>query len=559
MSLFAAVNSLWTGINATATQAAKTISNTATTLSRNINSTATKAATTITQTANNTVRNVNSTAAAVVGTIANTVNITTRNVNNTVAAISGTVAKTAVNIGTAGTQAAKNISSGAASIADNTVKTSIALPKVVISTASTSAATATQAATTIGAEAGQRISSFAAPVSVPIVASVEFIKTGFASASESVGNTVEGIGKNPPVVSAVNPVSGTVDTVIDARNDAYESGDLAATGAALAGDILLPLDLANVVNKTATGRGEELTTEDYVGAAIDTAAIGLGVISGGLGYGLVKTAKTGFKGATKMSKLSGLSKLLKKTTPKKVVVKKAAPKTTTAKTVKTTTPARTAAPKAVKTTTPKTATPKAAAAKTPVKTTAPAKATTSPKVSSTAKPAATTVPKRGLIGTLADVGSIGLTGLFAWSMLGGGGAEEDEYVYESDAAPMEGGGLIPETTPYEAEEPWIETPDGQYYDSPILPDELQPLEEFAEGLGGYLEDVPVVGDIAEAARRRGLSLPFLLALGAVAFIGGRWVWKKYNTGKKPTKTPVKTTSGKKPTKSGGKTKRGNAA
>jgi len=559
MSLFAAIGSLWQGINATATQAASTISNTVTTLSRNINTTATKAATTITQTVNNTVRNVNSTAAAVVGTIANTVNTTTKNVNNTVAAISSTVAKTAVNIGTVGTQAVQSVSSGAATIADNTVKTAIALPKVVISTANTSAVLATKAATTIGAETAQRVSSFASPVSVPIIASVEFVKTGFASASESVGNTVEGFSKNPPVVSAVNPVSGTVDSVIDARNDAYESGDIATTGAALAGDILLPLDLANVVNKTVTGRGEELTTEDYIGAAIDTAAIGLGVVSGGLGYGLVKTAKTGFKGATKMSKFSGLSKLLNRTTtPKKIVVKKAVPKTTTAKTVKTTTP-KTKAQKTVKTTTPKTAAPKAATTKAPVKTTTPAKTTTTPKVSSTAKPAASTSPKRGIIGTLADIGSIGITGLFAWSMLGG--TPEEEYIYEPDT-PLDGGELIPETTPYETDNPWIETPDGQYYDSPILPDELQPLEEFAEGLGGYLEDVPVVGDIAEAARRRGLSLPFLLALGAVAFIGGRWVWKKYKAGKKPARNRQKPapqkTSGKS-TKSGGKTKRGTTA
>lgn len=567
MSLFAAVSSLWQGFNTTATQAASIISNAGNTLSRNINATATNAATTITQTVNNTVRNVNSTAAAVVGTITNTVNTTVKNVNDTVAAIGGTVSKTVGDIGNVGTQAAKSLSSGASSVVNNAVKTAESLPKMVISTAGTTAVSATKTATAIGAQTAEQVSSFAALVSVPIVTGVESVKNGLASASELVGKTIENISKNPPVVSTANPVSGTVDTVIDARNDAYESGDLAATGAALAGDILLPLDLANVVNKAATGRGGELTTEDYIGAAVDTAAIALGVVSGGLGYGLVKTAKTGFKGATKMSKFSGLSKLLgRSAVPKRIVVKKAVPKTATTKTVKTTTPVRTTTttPKTVKTTTQtKTAVPKVATTKTAVKTITPTtstvKTTTTPKVSSTAKPTATTTaPKRGIIGTLADVGSIGLTGLFAWSMLGGGEPDE-EYIYEPDTVPMDGGELIPETTPYEATDPWIETPDDQYYDSPILPDELQPLEEFAEGLGGYLEEVPVVGDIAEAARRRGLSLPFLLAVGVVAFIGGRWVWKKYKASKKPAKTGTAKTSGKKPTKSRGKSKRGTTA
>lgn len=548
MSLFAAVGSLWQGFNTTATQAASSISNTVNTLSRNINATATAAATTITQTVSNTVRNVNSTAAAVAGTIT----------------------KTAGTVRNAGTQAVQSISSGAASVAENAVKTVSSLPKMVVSTAGATAATATAAATTIGGRAAQQIASFAAPVSVPITAGVESIKTGIASASESVGKTLETIGKNPPVITAENPISGTVDTVINARDDAYASGDLAVAGAAVAGDILLPLDLVNVVNKAATGRGGELTTEDYLGAAIDAAAIALGVVSGGLGYGLVKTAKTGFKGATKMSKISALSKLLgRRPAPKKIVVKKAAPKpapkavrtTAPAKTITTKTPVKTATPKVMKTTAPA----KTVTTKTPVKTASPktpVKQPATPKVS-TANPAA---PSRGIIGTLADVGSLGLTGLFAWSMFGGG-TPEDEYIYEeTEPLPGEDGALIPETTPYESDDPWIETPDGQYYDSPILPEELQPLEEIAEGLGGYLEDVPVVGDVAEAARRRGLSLPFLLALGAVAVIGGRWVWKMYKAPKKAPKTTkaasttgTAKTSGKKSTKSGGKTKRGTAA
>lgn len=324
------------------------------------------------------------------------------------------------------------------------------------------------------------------------------VRAGFESTAETIGKTIDDIGKNPPVITAANPVSETVDTVISARDEAYQSGDIAATGAALGADILMPLDLVNVVNEAATGRGGEPTTEDYIGAAIDTAAIMLGVVSGGLGYAVLMTAKTGFKGATKMSKFSGLAKLFNKSTPpKRVVVKKTAP-VRSAVAPKVTAPRTAKAAAPVRSTTPK------AAAKT-----VPPKATVKP--TTTANPVATVaktekVASRGILGTIADVGRPGLTGLFAWSMLGCSGEPEEEYVCESDTLPKDDGGLIPETPPYTAEEPWIETPDGQYYDSPLLPDELQPLEEFAEGVGGYLEDIPVFGDVAEAARCRGLSL-----------------------------------------------------
>ncbi len=114
------------------------------------------------------------------------------------------------------------------------------------------------------------------------------------------------------------------------------------------------------------------------------------------------------------------------------------------------------------------------------------------------------------------------------------GLYDDGYGTSEDS-----GGLLP------AKEPYYDETGEEYYDSPILPEELQPLEEYAEDLSGYLEDVPVLGDIAEEARKRGLSLPFLIAIGAVAFIGGRWVWKKYNASKKhPAKKPSAATTKK---------------
>ncbi|HJK80517.1 MAG TPA: hypothetical protein O0Y06_06410 [Methanocorpusculum sp.] len=359
--------------------------------------------------------------------------------------------------------------------------------------------------------------------------------------------------------------------MIDKRDEMY-AGEPVEKVAAIGSDVLIPLDLMNVVNKTVTGRGEQLTTEDYVGAAIDTASIILGVFTGGVGYVGLKAAKTGVKGVTKMvPKISKNSKL-KTPMPRKAAPKKvSAPKKVTKKTTNKPAPSiksrgttrkvnrrtaratkKTVAPARVNTV--KKSTVKNTKAKA-------AKATSSkPKVTKAKTPAAA-APPRGILGTLTDLSSIALTGLMAWMMLGP--SEEEVYddgyyddgLYDDGYGTSEDSGLLP------AEEPYYDETGEEYYDSPILPEELQPLEEYAEDLSGYIEDVPVIGDIAEEARKRGLSLPFLIAIGAVAFIGGRWVWKKYKASKKhPAKKPAAAT--KKPVagrKSAAGKKRGTAA
>lgn len=457
MSLFGALTSAVSSIS-------QNVSNTV----RTVQSTATQAASSISQNVSqnvsNAVRNVQSTATQAVSSIS-------QNVSNTAAAISGTAGR----VTTAVTQATKTI----------VPVTTVALPVIGVPLA-----------------AAQLAKSNAATV-----------QTAVAGAATAVQNTVVTVGNNirKPVetlpiaaTTATGTVSTIADSVIDKRDEMY-AGEPVEKVAAIGSDILMPLDLMNVVNKTATGRGGDLTTDDYIGAGIDAASIALGALSGGVGYVALKSVKTGVKGVkgvTKMvPKISKISKVRKLKTPTPRVTQKITAVKKTASPVKTNTTKTTAVKKT------------ASPAKTSTAKTTSVQKSTTPVKTSTAKTAA----KTGMsLGDKLQVGIAAITaGLFGWMAFApGDGDEESLYPDEYDPGYYDNG------------------TGGEYYDSPILPDELQPLEEYAEDIGGYLEDVPIIGDIAEEARKRGLSLPFLIAIGVVAFVGGRWVWKKYKSSKK---------------------------
>ena len=470
MSLFGALTSAVSSIS-------QNVSNTV----RTVQSTATQAASSISQNVSqnvsNAVRNVQSTATQAVSSIS-------QNVSTTAAAISGTAGR----VTTAVTQAAKTI----------VPVTTVALPTISVPLA-----------------AAQLAKSNAATV-----------QTAVTGAATAVQNTVVTVGNNirKPIetlpiaaTTATGTVSTLADSVIDKRDEMY-AGEPIEKVAAIGSDILMPLDLMNVVNKTATGRGGDLTTEDYIGAGIDAASIALGALSGGVGYVALKSVKTGVKGVTKVvPKISKISKV-RKLKPKRIRT----PKQTTNK-----------APSNIKSggsNPPK----NPPAGKVKARGNNPPKNPPAGKVkgggnnppknppkSGKVKAGGNNPPKTGMsLGDKLQVGIAAITaGLFGWMAFAPvDGDEESLYPEEYDPGYYDNGS------------------GGEYYDSPILPDELQPLEEYAEDIGGYLEDVPIIGDIAEEARKHGLSLPFLIAIGVVAFVGGHWVWKKYKSSKK---TPVK--------------------
>ena len=99
-------------------------------------------------------------------------------------------------------------------------------------------------------------------------------------------------------------VSGAVGVI---SGDDVAGGAVSA-GSAMAVDVIAPLDLMNAVNKVATGRGDELTAEDWGWAALDAGLLVLGVATGGLGYvggkGLKTALKTG-KNAAKVADAAG--------------------------------------------------------------------------------------------------------------------------------------------------------------------------------------------------------------------------------------------------------------
>jgi|GEM_PF-4459617 len=123
------------------------------------------------------------------------------------------------------------------------------------------------------------------------------------------GYTIPTGGVSKGAVSLLEPPPGgnIIDVVIGARDQSYEagltrafSGNAAGGGTQVAAtaafDMLLPLDAVDVANKLATGRGDELTGEDYLYAAIDTLGVAASVFTLGGSYAASRALKAALKG-----------------------------------------------------------------------------------------------------------------------------------------------------------------------------------------------------------------------------------------------------------------------
>ena len=353
--------------------------------------------------------------------------------------------------------------------------------------------------------------------------------SGLAGALPKVG--LPKVAPPKPLSDAGGAISGGIDAFVGARDKTYEQGAVnivqgnTATGlgqfaGATAVDMMLPVDAANVANKLATGRGGELTGEDYLWAGVDTIGIAAAPFTLGASYALsrgLKGLKVGLKGvkATKtvegvadMGKFSGAIKAAQSVKQmKSAQISKAVPKSipkVSMPTIRQKTPPpppRPKAPKSVNVGASKTAPP-------PKKTSA---IPETPKVPE--------APKQG--GAFSKYGryvpaaaGLGVMGLTLGGLLGGGGGAPEENPYDGqDDYPwwMQDyyGGNEPYREPYY--DPYAEYgyPDEYGYYPPAYPDPLG-LENYAQDACGYLEELPGVGGVYEEAGRRGLALPVLI-------------------------------------------------
>lgn len=81
--------------------------------------------------------------------------------------------------------------------------------------------------------------------------------------------------------------------------------------------------------------------------------------------------------------------------------------------------------------------------------------------------------------------------------------------------------------------------EGGYFPPPWGGSEGDPymmVEAPAQDITRYLDGVPIVGSILKAARRSGVALPALIAMGIVTVVGGRVIWRKWG---KPAATKAR--------------------
>lgn len=124
-------------------------------------------------------------------------------------------------------------------------------------------------------------------------------------------------------ITKIASSGNVIDTVVETRDNMIVggavnvlSGDDVAGGAVTAGsamvvDVIAPLDLMNAANKVATGRGNELTLEDWGWAAFDAGLLGLGIVTGGLGYVGGKGLKTALKTGKNAAKIADTGNAVK--------------------------------------------------------------------------------------------------------------------------------------------------------------------------------------------------------------------------------------------------------
>ena len=344
-----------------------------------------------------------------------------------------------------------------------------------------------------------------------------------------------------PLTDAGGAASRGLDSVIRARDQTYEQGAVnivagnRAVGVgqfagATAADVMLPMDAANVANKLATGRGGELTAEDYLWAGVDAIGLAAAPFTLGASYAVTraaKGAKVAAKGAKAVKTVEGVGEMGKFSGAIKAARTAA---TTAAKSTKAKMPSigRPKGPKMPSIGRPKgpkmpsIGRPKGPKMASPgvSKTRAPPKQK-QPIQQRSAIPETTKVPnapKQG--GALAKAGryvpaaaGLGVMGLTLGGMLGGGGGgappEEDPYGRQDDYPYYPWWMQDTEPYPYGYDEEGYPYPDEEGYYPAAYPDPLG-LEGYGQDACEYLGELPGVGGVYEEAARRGLGLPAII-------------------------------------------------
>ncbi len=344
-----------------------------------------------------------------------------------------------------------------------------------------------------------------------------------------------------PLTDAGGAVSRGLDSVIRARDQTYEQGAVnivagnRAVGVgqyagATAADVMLPMDVVNVGNKLLTGRGGELTGEDYLWAGVDAIGLAASPFTLGASYAVtraVKGAKVAAKGAKAVKTVEGVGEMGKFSGAIKAArtAARTAAKSTKAKMPKMPSIGRPKGPKMPSIGRPKgpktRAPPKQPKRKQPKQ--------KQPKQQKSAIPETTKVPDAPKQGALTKVGryvpaaaGLGVMGLTLGGMLGGGGGgappEEDPYGGQDDypwwmqddypwwMQDYYGGN---EPYPYGYDEEGYPYPDEEGYYPAGYPDPLG-LEGYGQDACEYLEELPGIGGVYEEAARRGLGLPAII-------------------------------------------------
>lgn len=365
-----------------------------------------------------------------------------------------------------------------------------------------------------------------------------------------------------------------LDAVIDARDKTYEQGaeniaggnaavGVGQFGGAAAADVLLPLDAVNVGNKLLTGRGGELTAEDYLWAGIDAISLAAAPFTFGASYAAARAARAAkaAKVAAKTSKMGG--EMAKSKSFMKAADALRNGRKMSSASMSPHRPVRAVAGRDVRSIDRlrvqmqnQKATWAAALRKqqdevrkqyeavmrwrkTPKSTPAPSKvAGADDALGAVAK----TESRFGKVGNALKYAGLGLgagaIGLTALNALGGPVPQEevppvtDPYAFPTGADSLPfgmtdpfglGGGDLPwwsdEDLPGAGEGiPDYAYPGDDGYVDPAYPDPLG-LEDYAQDVCGYAEGVPGIGGVFGAARESGLALPALIGAGVVVVLG----------------------------------------
>lgn len=182
--------------------------------------------------------------------------------------------------------------------------------------ASTVAAPSVATAGALGKAAGDAGSAIAGIPAVLPKISLPTVQTFTAPAASLLSTKIDAIPglTGPGTIIPNAPSTGNLyDQVIGTRSNLYDAGGetfakgweggdalgigegAGIYGATAAVDFIAPLDGINLANKIATGRMNEITSDEWINGGIDVALIGVGIGTGGTGYvagkGLLKGSK----------------------------------------------------------------------------------------------------------------------------------------------------------------------------------------------------------------------------------------------------------------------------